>query len=112
MAANPNPLPNPNENLVRVLETEQESEALVVRGLLDSAGIDCDLMSIDFPQDVLPVGGVALLVREEDAAKARQLIDDYRRTPFDGAAAGTGAAAESAAAEVNAEVNEDPDSPA
>ena len=27
--------PNPNEKLVRVFDTEQESEALVVRGLAD-----------------------------------------------------------------------------
>ena len=81
MAANPNPLPNPNEKLVRVLETEQETEALIVKGLLESAGIDCDLRSLDFPQDVLPMGGVALLVREEDEERAREVIAEYRRTP-------------------------------
>ena len=81
MAANPNPLPNPNEKLVRVLETEQETEALIVKGLLESAGIDCNLVSIDFPQDVLPMGGVALLVREGDADRARGIIEEYRRTP-------------------------------
>jgi len=81
MAANSNPLPNPNEKLVRVLETEQEAEALIVKGLLESADIECDLMSIDFPQDVLPMGGVALLVREEDETRAKQLIQEYRRTP-------------------------------
>lgn len=86
MAANANPLPNPNEKLVRVLETEQEAEALVVKGLLESAGIECNLMSIDFPQDVLPMGGVALMVREEDAERAQQLIEEYRRNPSDEAA--------------------------
>lgn len=86
MAANANPLPNPNEKLVRVLETEQEAEALVVKGLLESAGIECNLMSIDFPQDVLPMGGVALMVREEDAERAQQLIEEYRRSPADEAA--------------------------
>ena len=86
MAANANPLPNPNEKLVRVLETEQEAEALVVKGLLESAGIECNLMTIDFPQDVLPMGGVALMVREEDAERAQQLIEEYRRSPADEAA--------------------------
>jgi len=86
MAANSYPLPNPNEKLVRVLETEQEAEALVVKGLLESAGIECNLMSIDFPQDVLPMGGVALMVREEDAERAQQLIAEYRRTPAEEAA--------------------------
>ena len=77
MAANSNPLPNPNEKLVRVLETEQEAEALIVKGLLESADIECDLMSIDFPQDVLPMGGVALLVREEDETRAKQLYGHW-----------------------------------
>ena len=74
--------PNPNEKLVRVFDTEQESEAMVVRGLLESAGIDCDITALDAPQDTFPgVGGTVILVREEDAAKARQLIEDYRRAP-------------------------------
>jgi hypothetical protein len=41
----PNSKPLPNEDLVRVFDTEQESEALVVRGLLESAGIDADITS-------------------------------------------------------------------
>jgi hypothetical protein len=74
--------PNPNEKLVRVFDTEQESEALVVRGLLESAGIDCDITSLDAPQDILPgVGGTVILVREEDAAKARKMIEEYRQAP-------------------------------
>ena len=74
--------PNPNEKLVRVFDTEQESEALVVRGLLESAGIDSDITSLDAPQDILPgVGGTVILVREEDADKARKMIEDYRRAP-------------------------------
>lgn len=74
--------PNPNEQLVRVFDSEQESEAMVVRGLLESAGIDCDITALDAPQDVLPgVGGTVILVREEDAERARQLIQDYRRAP-------------------------------
>lgn len=74
--------PNPNEKLVRVFDTEQESEAMVVRGLLESGGIDCDVTALDAPQDVLPgVGGTVILVREEDAARARELITEYRQTP-------------------------------
>jgi hypothetical protein len=37
--------PNPNEKLVKVFDSEQESEAMVVKGLLDSAGIENDLKS-------------------------------------------------------------------
>src|SRR5438552_16401198 len=81
MAAKPNPAPDPNQKLVRVFDTEQEAEAMVVSGLLESAGIDCDVTSIDAAQGVLPIGGTIILVREEDAEKARQLIEEYRRAP-------------------------------
>ena len=74
--------PNPNEKLVRVFDTEQESEAMVVRGLLESAGIESDLTSLDAQQDILPgVGGTVILVREEDAAEAKRMIEEYRQTP-------------------------------
>ena len=76
--------PKPNEKLVRVFDTEQESEAMVVRGLLESVNIDCDITSLDAQQDILPgVGGTVILVREEDAEAARNLIEEYRRTPGD-----------------------------
>ena len=76
--------PNPNEKLVRVFDTEQESEALIVRGLLESAGIDSDLTSLDAQQDILPgVGGTVILVRAEEADKARRLIAEYRQAPGD-----------------------------
>jgi hypothetical protein len=81
MAANPNPLPDPNEKLVRVFDAEQESEAMVVSGLLESQGIDCEVTALDAPQDVLPIGGTVILVRQEDASRALQLIEEYRRTP-------------------------------
>jgi hypothetical protein len=76
--------PNPNEKLVRVFDCEQESEAMVVRGLLESAGIDCDVTALDAPQDILPgVGGTIILVRQEDAERARRLIAEYRQNPED-----------------------------
>jgi hypothetical protein len=76
--------PVPNEKLVRVFDSEQETEALVVRGLLEANGIDCDLTSLDAQQDILPgVGGTVILVRAEDAEKARRVIEEYRRAPAD-----------------------------
>jgi Putative prokaryotic signal transducing protein len=75
------PSPNPDERLVRVFDTEQESEVMVVRGLLESEGIGCEVRALDFPQDVMPIGGNVILVREEDAARALQIIEEYRRTP-------------------------------
>src|SRR5438309_8250596 len=88
MAANSTPEPRqrplPDEKLVRVFDTEQESEALVVRGLLESSGIDSDVTSLEAQQDILPgVGGTIILVREEDADEARRVIEEYRRTPSD-----------------------------
>jgi hypothetical protein len=72
--------PNPNERLVKVFDSEDESEAMIVKGLLESAGIDSDLTAAAMVQDMFPgLGGMIILVREEDAAMARQLIDDYRR---------------------------------
>lgn len=74
------PSPVPNEKLVSVFGSEMESEALVVKGLLDSAGIDNDLTSADLVQDTFPgLGGMLLLVREEDADAARNLIAEQRR---------------------------------
>jgi len=72
--------PNPNEKLVKVFDSEDESEAMVVKGLLDSAGIDSDLTAATMLQDMFPgLGGMIILAREEDAGTARQLIADYRR---------------------------------
>ena len=75
-----NPSPNPNEKLVKVFDLEQEPEALVVKGLLDSAGIDSDLTSASLVQDAFPgLGGMILLVREEDAEAATRLIAEQRQ---------------------------------
>jgi hypothetical protein len=78
----PNSKPLPNEELVRVFDSEQESEALVVRGLLESAGIDADITSLDAQQEILPgVGGTVILVRAEDADRAKALIEESRQNP-------------------------------
>ena len=74
--------PNPNKKLVKVFDTEQETEAMVVKGLLESAGIECDLKSIDAVQDAFPgIGGTIILVGEEDAAEATKIIEEYRKSP-------------------------------
>jgi hypothetical protein len=78
------PRPTPNEKLVKVFDSEDESEALIVKGLLDSEGIDSDLTSASMVQDAFPgLGGMLILVREEDSEAARQLIADYRQSPTD-----------------------------
>jgi Putative prokaryotic signal transducing protein len=76
--------PNPNEKLVKVFDSEQESEAMVVKGLLDSEGIENDLASASLLQDAFPgMGGMIILVREEDAEKARALIAASRQSAAD-----------------------------
>ena len=80
----PDPGPNPNEKLVKVFDSEQEPEALVVKGLLDSAGIDSDLTSSSLVQDAFPgLGGMVILVREEDAEEARRVIAEGRQSAPD-----------------------------
>jgi putative signal transducing protein len=72
-------IPQPNERLVKVFDTEQESEAMVVQGLLESEGIETLISYLDAPQDVLPgVGGIIVQVREEQADQARQIMESYR----------------------------------
>ena len=71
-----------HEELVKVFDTDEESEAMVVRGLLESAGIEAITQNREAPQDILPgVGGVVVLVRPEQAEEAVQTIETYRRQP-------------------------------
>ena len=73
--------PDPNEKLVKVFDSERESEALVVSGLLESAGIDNDVTSTDAAQNIYPgVGGNIVLVRENQAEEARSVIEAYRQS--------------------------------
>jgi len=77
-----NPHPDPNEKLVKVFDADRESEALVVKGLLESSGIDTDMTSLSAPQDTFPgVGGTIILVREEDAEAARRIIAEFQQPP-------------------------------
>jgi hypothetical protein len=76
-----NARPNPNQRLVKVFDSEVETEAMVVKGLLEASGIDADITALDAPQDTFPgVGGTIVLVREEDANLARQVIEEYRKS--------------------------------
>ena len=76
--------PNPNEKLVKVFDSEQESEALVVKGLLESAGIESDLTSATMVQDAFPgLGGMVILVREGDEQRARKAISEQQNRALD-----------------------------
>ena len=79
------PRPDPNQQLVKVFESEQETEALVVKGLLESLGIESDLAPISLTQRAFPnMGGTMILVREADAERARGLIVEYSQNQPDG----------------------------
>lgn len=71
--------PKSDPELVEVFDTMQESEAMVVHGLLTSAGIESVVANLQAPQDVFPgVGGLSVRVNPAQEEQARQLIDDYR----------------------------------
>src|ERR1700679_1266534 len=76
------PKPEPNQELVKIFDTEQETEAIVVKGLLESAGIETDIKSLDAPQDTFPgVGGTIILIGEKARAAATKIIEDSRNSP-------------------------------
>ena len=71
--------PKADPELVEVFDTMQESEAMVVHGLLTSAGIESVIANLQAPQDVFPgVGGISIRVSPSQEEEARRLIDDYR----------------------------------
>jgi len=74
--------PEGSGELVTVFDTEQETEAQVVRGLLESAGIEVQYTSRELQQDVFPgTAGSLLRVRPDQADEARQVIETYRANP-------------------------------
>jgi hypothetical protein len=82
MSAETDDRPQSHEELVEVFDTMEESEAMVVRGLLESAGIEAIITALDAPQDILPgVGGVIVRVTPDRAEEALSLIADYRNSP-------------------------------
>jgi hypothetical protein len=62
---------------VEVFGSKEESEAMVVRGLLQSAGIECLVTALEAPQDVLPgIGGMVVRVPADRAEEARRVIEE------------------------------------
>lgn len=71
----------PDEQLDVVFTTNDDSEALVVRGLLESNGLEVAMSTPEAPIGVFPIsssdlGRVRLLVRAERAEEARRIISD------------------------------------
>lgn len=85
--------PNATEELVEIFDTQEESEAMVIQGLLEANGVDAMVSGLDAPQNVLPgVGGVVVRVAPEKAAEARRIIAENRNPSPDDEASGGPAA--------------------
>ena len=70
--------PSIDGDLVSVFDTPQESEAMVVQGLLTSAGIDSIIAGRDIVQNLYPgLGGVLVKVNPAQAEQARKIIAEY-----------------------------------
>jgi hypothetical protein len=70
--------------VAEVFATMFQDEALVVKSLIESTGIQAEISSEHFI-DVYPVffpqeGGIKIVVSEEDAEDARAVVVQYRET--------------------------------
>ena len=63
---------------VRVTAGDSGMEAELARSILESQGISC-VFSGDVPGEPFPVMGTNLLVRQEDAARAERILQDYAK---------------------------------
>src|SRR6185312_3861739 len=74
----------PEPEPVKVFDTQQESEAMVVHGLLTSAGIESMVNSLEADQALWPgVGGVGVFVNPSQADEARRIIEEYSQVETD-----------------------------
>ena len=72
--------PEPDEKLEVVFTTNDDSEALVVKGLLEASGFQVAMSTPEAPIGVFPIGSsdlgqVRLTVRAEQAEEARRVIE-------------------------------------
>ena len=74
-------MPDPTGELIEVFASEDEAEAMVIQGLLDSAEIESQINSAIGAKDVLPVGSFAVRVAPDVADEAKRIIDDYHQNP-------------------------------
>jgi hypothetical protein len=71
------PLPDPDAEWIDFAEFDSEQEFIVVRGLLESAGIECFTPTPPWAMGITKhnPGPLILQLRPEDFDKARQLLD-------------------------------------
>ena len=76
------PIADPGPEPVEVFDTMQESEAMIVHGLLTSAGIESVIATLQATQDIFPgVGGLSIRVNPTQEKEALRIIEDYRTNP-------------------------------
>ena len=83
MAEETVPIEINRENLIDIFDTNDDSEAMVVRGLLESSAIEVLMSSVEAPAGVLAfsnasLGHMRLRVFESHADEARRVIEEYR----------------------------------
>jgi hypothetical protein len=69
-------------SLTRVYVASSEQEAVIVKNLLDEGGVEAQISSDNAGGMLLPLQmaeGVAILVDEEDAEEAREILEEYRK---------------------------------
>ena len=70
------------ENWVEVARVPQDAEADLIRGFLASEGIEAQIDNRKFHMEPVNFGdmtGIRVLTRDEDAARARNLLEARRR---------------------------------
>jgi hypothetical protein len=71
----------PLENWMEVLNTDDESEATIVQGLLESEGVECRVESSrvsQLPVAIGKLGEITVMVKASDYEKAKRLLDATR----------------------------------
>ena len=71
----------PLENWMEVLNTDDESEATIAQGLLESEGMECRAESnrvSQFPVAIGKLGLITVMVKASDFEKAKRLLDATR----------------------------------
>jgi hypothetical protein len=72
------------EKLIDVFETNDDSEAMVVRSLLESGGFPLLMSTVEapagvFPFNAMPLGHIKVQVPESHAEEAMRVIAEYQR---------------------------------
>lgn len=70
-----------SQNLVTLLRFDRAEQLAVARSILDNAGIESTIRN-EYMASILPIGedmAAELMVREEDAARAMRLLENFRK---------------------------------